>query len=152
VLLPGAALAIARLNRTGLRVVVVTNQRGVALGKYSAETVTEIHSNLQRELATRGAHVDAFYFCPHDRKQCDCRKPQPGMFHQAQREFPEIEAGSSCMIGDSLSDIEFGRALGLFTVFVAGDPLHRKPGAENAIQLADSVAENLLDAVNRILR
>ncbi len=151
VLLPGTAQAIARLNREGLRVVVVTNQRGIALGKYTAEAVREIHNNFQRELADHGAHVDAFYFCPHDRNQCDCRKPLPGMFLQAQRDFPDIHPSTSCMIGDSLSDIEFGRALGLFTVFIAGDPLHRKPGAEKAIQMADSVAENLPDAVRLTL-
>jgi D-glycero-D-manno-heptose 1,7-bisphosphate phosphatase len=150
-LLPGVAEAIARLNQAGLRVIVVTNQRGVALGKYTAETVDSIHGGLRQVLSEAGAHVDAFYFCPHDKKQCDCRKPLPGMFHQAQRDFPGVEAESSVVIGDSLSDIEFGTGLGLRTIFIEGDPEHRKAGAEKAVQLAGESAPDLPSAVDRLL-
>ena len=74
-LLPGVFEAIARLNRAGLRVVVVTNQRGIALGKYTVSDVESIHRKLQLTLAPSGAHIDGFYFCPHDKAECNCRKP-----------------------------------------------------------------------------
>lgn len=150
-LLPGVVEAVARLNRAGLRVVVVTNQRGVALGRYTAADVEEIHARLQATLASRGARVDAFYYCPHDKRQCGCRKPMTGMFEQARAEFSSIAAESSVMVGDSLSDIEFGRAVGMGTIFVRGDATHRKPGWERGVELADAAADDLSAAVRLIL-
>ncbi len=150
-LLPGVVEAIAALKQAGLRVIVVTNQRGVALGRYTIADVEAIHARLQAELAKHGAKVDAFYFCPHDKKQCQCRKPLSGMFEQARTEFPGMVAASSVMVGDSLSDIEFGRALGMRTIFVSGDAEHRKAGWEKAGELADEVAADLPGAVRQIL-
>jgi D-glycero-D-manno-heptose 1,7-bisphosphate phosphatase len=150
-LLPGAVEAVGRLNRAGVRVVVVSNQRGIALGLYSSADVDAIHSALQELLAHHGANVDSFYFCPHDKGQCNCRKPLPGLFEQAVAEFPEITAAKSVMIGDSLSDIDFGRRLGMLTVFIEGDPERRKPGAESAGKLADMRFPSLAEAVNDLL-
>src|SRR6185312_3724772 len=96
-LLPGVGAAIARLNRAGLRVVVVTNQRGVALGFYSKEDVLQIEAALDTMLSAEGARLEGFYFCPHDEGACDCRKPQAGLFEQARRDFPEILASESVM-------------------------------------------------------
>ena len=151
-LLPGVVEALGRLNRAGMRVLVVSNQRGIALGLYTAADVNAIHAGLQTLLASHGAHVDGFYFCPHDRGQCTCRKPLPGLFEQAVAEFPSIEAATSAMIGDSLSDIEFGRRLGMLTVFIEGDPEHRKPGAEAAAELADLRFGSLAETVNTLLQ
>ena len=150
-MLPGVPLAIARLNAAGLRVVVVSNQRGIALGLYTPSDVHEIHSAFQRTLQAHGAHIDAFYFCPHDKLQCDCRKPLPGLFHAARADFPDIAAESSAMIGDSLSDIEFGRRLGMFTVYIEGDPTTRKPGADAARDLAGLRCSSLPEAVAALL-
>jgi D-glycero-D-manno-heptose 1,7-bisphosphate phosphatase len=149
--LPGVVAAIARLNRAGIRVLVVSNQRGVALGLYTTVDVRTIHSAFQSQLRTQGAHVDAFYFCPHDKKQCNCRKPLPGLYQQATRDFPEIEPESSVMVGDSWSDIEFGRRLGMATIFIDLNPEFQKPGAEAARHLADLQAESLPDAVDALL-
>lgn len=151
-LLPGVPEAIARLNRAGLRVIVVSNQRGIALGLYSAADVETIHGNLQKLLGGRGAHIDAFYFCPHDKNQCNCRKPLPGMFEQAQRDFPDISPATSLMVGDSLSDIEFGRRLGMRTAFIEGNPERRKGGAEKAADLADRRFGSLGEAVEAALK
>ena len=150
-LLPGVAEAIGRLNRAGVRVAVVSNQRGIALGLYTAADVNTLHSALQELLATHGAHVDGFYFCPHDKGQCNCRKPLSGLFEQAVAEFPEIAAATSVMIGDSLSDIEFGRRLGMLTVFIKGALGRQKPGSEAAGELADLRFPSLVEAVNRLL-
>jgi D-glycero-D-manno-heptose 1,7-bisphosphate phosphatase len=150
-LLPGVAEAIARLNRAGLRVVVVTNQRGAALGFYTVADVEAIHASLQASLETRGARIDGFFFCPHDKGQCTCRKPLGGLFDQAVAQFPEITAQASVMIGDSLSDIEFGRRLGMLTVFIEGDLERRKAGGEKASEMADMRADSLIDAVKMLL-
>jgi len=154
-LLPGVPEAIAKLNRAGLRVLVVSNQRGVALGLYTAADVHAIHAGMQNVLAGFGAHIDGFYFCPHDKHECNCRKPLPGLFEQAQAQFSEIQPESSLMIGDSLSDIEFGRNLGMKTIFIEGDKSgreHQKPGATRAAELADLRFSSLPEAVDHLLR
>jgi D-glycero-D-manno-heptose 1,7-bisphosphate phosphatase len=151
-LLPGVAEAIAKLNQAGLRVVVVSNQRGISLGLYTAADVLSIHSALQNLLSSHGAHVDGFYFCPHGRGECNCRKPLPGLFEQAVAEFPEITAATSVMIGDSKSDMEFGRRLGMTVVFIDGDPKRQKPGNEAAGDLADLRFPSLAEAVKALLK
>jgi D-glycero-D-manno-heptose 1,7-bisphosphate phosphatase len=151
-LLPGVPESIARLNRAGMRVIIVSNQRGIALGLYSADDVNAIHTELQRTLATHGAHIDAFYFCPHDNNHCDCRKPGPGLYDQARAQFSDITPESSLMIGDSWSDIEFGHRLGMTTIFIEGDPTHQKSGADQARTLAAQSFNSLAEAVDSILR
>jgi D-glycero-D-manno-heptose 1,7-bisphosphate phosphatase len=146
-LLPGADGAIAALNRSGRRVLVVSNQRGVALGLYDLKDVDEIHRKLQERLKEVGAHVDRFYYCPHDKDECDCRKPKTGMFEQAFRDFPDADAEHSLMIGDSLSDMEAARALGMRAIFIEGDPETQKPGSKEAAGLADAVTTSLPEAV-----
>lgn len=150
-LLPGVPEAIGRLNRAGLRVLVVSNQRGIALGLHSAADVLEIHARLEEVLRGAGAHLDGFYFCPHDKGECNCRKPGPGLFEQAVKQFPAVRAESSVMVGDSLSDIEFGRRLGMATVFLRGDPKRRKDGADAAAELADVEFDSLTEAVEWVL-
>jgi D-glycero-D-manno-heptose 1,7-bisphosphate phosphatase len=150
-LLEGAAAAIARLNRAGARVLVVTNQRGVALGLYSEKDVLAIQAALKKKLAAEGAHLDGFFFCPHDNETCNCRKPLPGLFEQARAECPEIEAANSVMIGDSLSDIEFGRAIGMRTIFIEASPETQRAGAVKARELADHRAGSLAEAVEFLI-
>jgi D-glycero-D-manno-heptose 1,7-bisphosphate phosphatase len=115
--LPGAEDAIRLLAGAGWRVVVVTNQRGIALGRMTAGAVHEINRTLL-ELP-----VAAVYVCPHEKGTCDCRKPGTGLFLQAQRDFPEIEFVRSVVIGDAPSDIAAGEALGCRTILVGEPPL-----------------------------
>ena len=150
--LPGVPAAIAQLNLAGIRVLVVSNQRGVALGALTSEFVYRIHALLQEEITELGAHVDGFYFCPHDKQCCSCRKPLPGLFHLAVKDFPAIRPESSVMIGDSLSDIEFGHGLGMRTIWIQGSSNNRKPGWEQASELADQSCPSLPDAVEILLR
>jgi D-glycero-D-manno-heptose 1,7-bisphosphate phosphatase len=150
-LLPGVAESIARLNQAGLRVIVVSNQRGIARGLYTKSDVDDIHSRLQSLLQSQGARIDGFYFCPHGKGQCNCRKPLPGLFDEAVIDFPDILAATSAMVGDSLSDIEFGRNLGMPTVFIEGNPEHRKSGAEAAAAMADMQVKSLAEAVEALL-
>jgi histidinol-phosphate phosphatase family protein len=151
-LLPGVPESMARLNHAGLQVFVVSNQRCVALGLCTAADVDFIQSTFQNLLQSRGAHVDGFYFCPHDEGQCNCRKPLPGLYEQAAAEFPEITAESSAMIGDSLPDIEFGRRLGMLTVFIDGDPGRQKSSSQAAGKLAELRFPSLAEAVDHLLK
>ena len=149
--LPGAVEAISRLNRAGLRVMVVSNQRGIAKGLYTAADVQEIHSRFQNLLKTHGAKVDGFYFCPHEKGQCNCRKPLPGLYEHATRDFPGISGETSAMIGDSISDIEFGRRLGMRTVFLDRNGGRQKPDSNAAEKFADLWFSNLPEAVDALL-
>ena len=86
--LPGVPEAIKRLNGAGFKVVVITNQAGVARGYYTEADVERLHSYMNRLLEEKGAHIDGFYYCPHHpehgigeyKKDCECRKPKTGMF------------------------------------------------------------------------
>jgi D-glycero-D-manno-heptose 1,7-bisphosphate phosphatase len=150
-LLPGVVEAIQLLNQAELRVIVVSNQRGIALGLYTDEAVRAIHARFAMLLAVQGAYVDGFYFCPHDKGECNCRKPLGGMFDQALEDFPEIKASESVMIGDSKVDVEFGQRLGMTTIFIDGDPDRQGPGAETARAVADGRFPSLLAAVKALL-
>jgi len=150
-ILPGVEAAIAALNRSGRRVIVVSNQRGIALGLYTREDLEQLHAQLQEHLGEHEAHIDAFYYCPHDEGECDCRKPGTGMFVQAFRDFPEASPANSVMIGDSLPDIQAAQAMGMRSIFVEGESSTRKPGGELAAEIADFTVEFLPDAVRHYL-
>jgi D-glycero-D-manno-heptose 1,7-bisphosphate phosphatase len=111
-LLPGAVEGIALLRSAGLKTVVVTNQRGVALGVMTESDVEDIHLRMR----AIGVDVDAVYYCPHEKGECDCRKPGTGMFTGAAAEVPGVDLASAAMVGDSELDMEAGRALGLVLV------------------------------------
>jgi D-glycero-D-manno-heptose 1,7-bisphosphate phosphatase len=144
-LLDGAAAAIARLNAAGVPVYVVTNQRGIALGRMTEDDLAAVHRRLDELLGAEGARVDAYYHCPHDKGACDCRKPGTAMLERAAREHG-IELARSVMIGDSESDVEAGRRAGARTILVARD-------AGAAPQPGGSApdAASLLDAVRSVL-
>ncbi len=146
VLLPGVAEAIAALNASARKVIVVTNQRGIALGLYTADDLTQIHDKLRAELAAQGGHLDAIYFCPHENGQCNCRKPLTGMFDQAYADFPSVTPERSLMVGDTLRDIEAGVQAGMATVLVSDEGAH-SVDHERAKHLADLTVNSLLELV-----
>jgi D-glycero-D-manno-heptose 1,7-bisphosphate phosphatase len=150
--LPGAEEAIARMNRAGLTVMVVTNQRGIALGLYTAAELERIHGNMQAHLAQHGARLDAIYYCPHDVGECRCRKPDIGLFEEAYRDFPLASPDNSVVIGDSLSDIQAGQRMGMRTIFIQGETDRQKTGAAAAAESADAVAGSLMQAVELLLK
>jgi D-glycero-D-manno-heptose 1,7-bisphosphate phosphatase len=110
--LPGAVEALSLLAAAGIRTVVVTNQRGVALGRMTLADVDEIHRRMQAYLASRGAQCEAVLVCPHAEGACECRKPGVGLFRQAQALMPEIDLARSVVIGDSAADLLAAAALG----------------------------------------
>jgi D-glycero-D-manno-heptose 1,7-bisphosphate phosphatase len=127
----GATEAVARLNRDGFLVFVVTNQSGVARGLYPEAQVGALHRWMAARLAERGARIDAFEHCPHHpdaavaafRRDCRRRKPSPGMIDDLMRGWP-VEPARSFLIGDKPSDLAAARAAGL--------PGHLFPGGDLA--------------------
>jgi D-glycero-D-manno-heptose 1,7-bisphosphate phosphatase len=124
-LYPDSAKAIRMLNKAGYKVVVVTNQAGVARGYFTEENVEEIHAHMKAELAKEGATVDAIYYCVHHpefgngsyKQACSCRKPEPGMLLQAAADL-DIDLSSSYMIGDTAKDMVAGKRAGCKTILV----------------------------------
>jgi D-glycero-D-manno-heptose 1,7-bisphosphate phosphatase len=149
--LPGAVEAVARMNGVGMTVILVSNQRGIALGLFTHDQLQLIHKNMQAHLAQHGARLDAIYYCPHDIGQCQCRKPDIGLFEQAYIDFPQASADNSVVIGDSLSDIQAGQRLGMKTIFIQGEADRQKAGAAFAAESADAVAGSLLEAVELLV-
>ena len=117
--LPGAIEALRLLARAGCRTVVVTYQRGIALGRMTAEAVDDIHARMRHALAEAGARIEAVYYCPHDNGSCDCRKPGTGLFLRATRELPGVDFSRAIVIGDSVKDMQAGARLGCRTVLIA---------------------------------
>ncbi len=119
-LLPRAALGVARLNRAGIPVVVVTNQSGIARGLFGEAELAAVHARLHEVLAREGARLEAILHCPHHpeeglpplRRACECRKPAPGLLLQAAR-LHGLDLASSWTIGDSQRDLEAGRRAGV---------------------------------------
>ena len=113
-MLEGVPRALALLKKRNYRLVLITNQRALALKLFTAEQLAHVHHLMNQQLLERGgAAFDAIYVCPHDRHDnCDCRKPKPGMFFQAAADFPDIELEKCSMIGDSDSDGEAAMAAG----------------------------------------
>ena len=111
--IPGAFDAIRDANSRGWLVIVITNQSGVARGMYDADAVEHLHTWMQDQLASHGAHVDAFYFCPHGPDDgCECRKPAPGLFRRAIADW-NVDPACSLMIGDSPRDLQASEAAGV---------------------------------------
>jgi len=114
----GSIEAIARLTQAGYRVVVATNQSGIARGLFTTRTLFEMHDALQRAAVQAGGRVDAFFFCPHaDSAGCECRKPKPGMLLEVARRF-NVSLGDTYMVGDSLKDVQAAVAAGARPVLV----------------------------------
>src|SRR5947209_3493171 len=116
--LPGAREAIAKLTHAGYRIIVCTNQAGVARGSLSLETVEEIHRRMLAEIAQIGGKVERVYYCPHSKDEnCCCRKPHPGMLLRARDELV-IDMNDAIFIGDSISDMRAGLAAGVHSILV----------------------------------
>jgi D-glycero-D-manno-heptose 1,7-bisphosphate phosphatase len=119
-LLPGVPAALARVNAAGIPVVVVSNQSVVDRGLLGPRGLAPIHDELARLLAAGGAHVDAFFICPHrPAAGCSCRKPEPGLLLAAAREH-RLDLAASVMIGDRPKDLEAARRAGCGRRFLVG--------------------------------
>ena len=158
---PWSAEAIRNLNLGGLRAIVVTNQAGVARGYFEESLIHEVHQKLRDEIGQAGAYLDAIYYCPHHpsagkppyQRDCDCRKPKPGMLLRAAKELG-IDLKHSFVVGDRYSDIELAHNAGTHSIFVLsgyglGEYQYQR---QNWKLQPDWIAKNLLEATEIILK
>ena len=138
--LPRVPQAIRLLGEAGYKTVIVSNQRGVARGLMTMEQVDALHDRMCAELARQGAQIDAIYVCPHGEGECRCRKPEIGLFLQAEKKFT-VDKARSWMIGDSASDILAGERYGVRTILV-----------DSGEKIGDVQCDDLPDAVEYILK
>lgn len=155
-LLPKAADAIALLNKMHVPVFIVTNQPVIARGWMKEDELMILHEELQGRLRKKGAHVDAVYYCPHHpdanlahyRVKCSCRKPGPGMFKRAVREF-NIDLKKSFIIGDQTADVTAGNRLSMTSILVTTG----RAGMDGKFETRpDRTAKNLYEAAILIKR
>ncbi len=124
------------------RIIVVTNQRGVGKGITTLENLQGIHKKMTATIEEAKGKINAVYLCTDTSDKSPCRKPNTGMAIQAKTAFPEIDFSKSIMIGNSLSDLQFGRNLGTYTVFLRTTNKSPNPKInENADLLLDHLAE-----------
>ena len=145
---------IKRLNDAGIPVIMVTNQSGVARGKFDEETLELIHQRLIEILEDNGAIVNGLYYCPHmPDAGCDCRKPKPGMLLKAKEERG-FDLRKSYVIGDRMLDIEMAHSVGAIGVLVPepGDQYHVDSEIEASKEMPDMRKKTFIEAVDWILR
>lgn len=156
-----AAEAIKKLNEIGLKVVIITNQSGIARGYFDESLLNEVHKNLVSELKKDGAIIDKIYYCPHHihgtveqyKIECDCRKPKPGMLKMAENEL-NISLTESYLIGDRYNDIHFAQENGLKAILVLsgygmGEYTYQKKLWKSN---PDFICTDLLEAANLICK
>jgi len=119
----GAVEGIRQINRLGWLAIIVTNQSGIARGLYEEADVLALHRHVDKLLAAAGAKIDAYYLCSHHPdygavRDCDCRKPMPGMLLRAAQDF-SIDLAGSYLVGDKASDIGAGKRAGVTPILVA---------------------------------
>ena len=132
-LLPDAAVGIRALRRSGMPVVVISNQPGIGRGLYDADAVERVNARMVSLLEAEGVTVDRIYLCPHTPEDgCACRKPAPGLVYEAARDLLRSPA-RSIVVGDKRCDVELGAAVGATTVLVRtgyGAETEREPGIQ----------------------
>ena len=158
-LFPWSIDAVRLLNRAGFRVVVVTNQAGIAHGLFEEQFVIDTHRYLDEKLAAAGAHVDGYYYCPHHpnaavdayRIKCDCRKPGTGMIRSAARDLG-LDLARSFVVGDRWLDIEMAHAGGAAGILVLTGYGRTEASRPRDGVKAEAVVDNLIQATTWILR
>jgi len=163
-IIPGAYEAIRLINESGMKVVVISNQAGVARGLFTEDFVKITHEYLQNALRKKGAYIDNFYYCPHHptegielyRQVCNCRKPAPGMLLQAAQDL-NIDFKRSYLVGDRFNDMEAGKKIGVRGILVKtgfGQSLLQDDGPDEATpeNKPDFIAADILEAVKLILK
>lgn len=138
-ILPGVGEALRGLRDLGFKLVVVTNQSAVARGYLSERELAVIHALLRERLAAERVVLDAIYYCPHHpteglgdyRVACNCRKPNPGMVHQAVEEL-DLNAAASYLIGDQMTDMQLAEIVGA-TGLLLGDALAASPASRGEV-------------------
>ena len=149
--LTGVKEAIKKLNKAGFLVIIITNQRGIAKGLMTEGDLKDIHTKMIEELKKSGAKIDGIYYCPHDEKDnCNCRKPEIGMFLKAKKDF-NIDLNKSWIIGDSKYDIIAGKNAGCKTILLINEKYYKNDILIDKGVKYNFKSSNLKEAINRII-
>ena len=156
-LLPGVGEAIKKLQATGYKVVLVSNQPGIAKGHMSSGTFQEIRDKMKRELAEDGAFLDGEYYCFHHpearvdklKANCECRKPKPGLLLQAAKEMG-IDLSQSWMVGDGLTDVKAGKRAGTKTILIGKIKCELCHLMDEDDARPDAICSDLLEATEKV--
>lgn len=117
--LPGVLEVMPQLADLFHPIIIITNQQGIGKGLMNSSDLDRVHSSMLQQINQAGGRIDAIYFCPHLKTtNCNCRKPRPGLIEQAVHDFPAIELADAVLVGDSLSDLQLGKDLGLDTIWI----------------------------------
>lgn len=154
---PGVAEAIKILNDRAYKVVVVSNQPGIAKNHFTLATLKKMDKKMAAELSTKGASLDGVYYCPHNpegenpayRTACQCRKPEAGLLLQAARDL-DLDLLKSYMVGDNLSDIKAGQKAGCKTILIGKMRCEVCRLMDEQDTRPDSIVPNLLEAARLI--
>lgn len=114
----GVLPALSKLAKQFSRIVLVTNQRCIGRGLLTTEGLEAIHAKMLEAITASGGRIDKIYYCPDIDSASPCRKPNGGMAMQAKKDFPEIDFSKAVMVGNTLSDMQFGKNQGMTTVFI----------------------------------
>lgn len=157
-LLPGVGQAICKLNQAGYKVIVVSNQPGVAKKNFTIDTLDRMNDKLKTALSEENAHVDAIYYCYHHPEgkiprysiECECRKPKPGLLLQGKEAF-KLDIKKCYMVGDNLTDIKAGQNAGCKTILIGKKKCEMCHLMDELGVEPDIIALNLAEAVAHIL-
>jgi len=151
--LPGSRKAIQRLLKEDIPIIVISNQAGIGKGLVSDATVQEINRRLVTQTSVAGRKISAVYYCPHRVEDgCQCRKPKPGMLLKAAADW-DLDLTRCYMVGDAISDIEAGAAVGCTTFLVkTGRGSRALQERQNWNTQPDFIVEDLTQAVEMILK
>jgi D,D-heptose 1,7-bisphosphate phosphatase len=151
-ILPGVPKAIKILNDNHFKVVVITNQSGVARGFFSEDTLREIHEHIENKLKEHSASIDAIYYCPHHPDEgCECRKPKTELIKRAEMDL-DLDLSRSYLVGDTANDVRTGLNARLKTILVLtgyGEAEQHRLDKEGI--KVDFIAKDLLSAVHWII-
>jgi len=158
-LLPGVSEAIKEFRDMDYKVILVSNQPGIAKGHMFEETFEKITRNMKQELAKKGVSLDGEYYCFHHpeakierlKANCECRKPKPGLLLQAAKDM-DIDLSQSWMIGDGLTDIEAGKSAGTRTILVGRMKCELCHVMDEEDTRPDAITSNLEEAAQFILK
>jgi D-glycero-D-manno-heptose 1,7-bisphosphate phosphatase len=149
--IPGSIEAIARLNQSGFRIAVATNQAGIGRGLFDMGTLNAINDKMMEMVFRQGGRIDALFFCPHTAlEQCGCRKPRTGMFEEIAARFHTDLKGVP-VVGDSLKDLQAAEQVGAQPILVLTGK-GRKTQEEGDLPKKTIVFENLADAARHLVQ
>lgn len=147
---PGVGEGVRRLKDAGFKIIVITNQSGIARGYFGEDDLAAVHKRMEEEFARFGVTLDGIYYCPHHPDEgCNCRKPEPGLLLKAIADH-DIDPAASYMIGDKELDVAAGRRTGARTILIIPDDRNGTTSREGI--MADMIAKDLLGAVQSVLR